>query len=232
VVATARSVAAKDEPSLILASASPRRRQILTTIGLPFQASPVDLDERPLADECPEETAVRLARLKAETAARVFPGQVALGADTVVAVGDEAIGKPTTPEQATAMLRRLRHDEHRVITAVAASRWQPSSPPPQTWQRCATTTVWMRPYSDQEIAKYVASGDPFDKAGAYAIQHPGFHPVARLDGCFLTVVGLALPDVYAVLTEAGVDVPTLARDILDTLCPGCRDLDRLPIRGE
>ncbi len=208
---------------LILASASPRRRQLLAVLGLPFQAMNADVDETPLPGEAPAALAERLAQAKAVVGARQHPGHVVLGSDTVVVRDGEAIGKPGTPDEAVRTLRRLREGEHQVITAVAAARLDHPAGEPRLWTRLAVSRVWMRPYTGDEIRRYVASGDPFDKAGSYAVQHPEFRPVARIEGCFLTVVGLPLPEVRAVLQEAGLAVPPVDSAALRAVCPACID---------
>jgi septum formation protein len=221
---------------VILASASPRRRHLLAVLGLPFQAIDVGVDETPFPDESPAALATRLAQAKAAAGACQFPGTVVLGADTVVAVGEESIGKPGSTEEAIRTLQRLRAGEHRVMTAVAAARLEPGGAEARlstrrepgdaevrTWTHLAVTRVWMRPYTVDEVHAYVATGDPFDKAGSYAVQHPGFRPVARIDGCFLTVVGLPLPEVAIVLQEAGLTLPPVDMARLRAACPGCID---------
>lgn len=213
-----------DEPRLVLSSASPRRRRILAALGVLFDTVDVEVDEQPLPKESPETLAQRLAIRKAEAGAARHPGSVALGADTVVAVRRKSLGKPKRPEDAEAMLRRLRGRLHRVITAVAAARTLPDSSGRLTVaSRVATAVVRMRSYTDEEIRAYVASGDPFDKAGAYAIQDPVFHPVEEAEGCFLTVVGLPLPETREVLAELGLQTPPIARRALLEVCPGCAD---------
>lgn len=218
------------EPAFILASGSPRRRQILASVGLSFSVHPVDLDEHPLDGELPEALALRLATCKAVEGARRFPRRAVLGADTVVALGSQSVGKPESPEQATQMLRALRGRTHRVITAVAAARLSDGERAPHQWSRTSVADVEMRVYGDAEIADYVASGDPLDKAGAYAIQHARFRPVRRLSGCYLTVMGLALPEVFEVLAEAGLDVEPISGPALHAICPGCKETGRLPIK--
>ncbi len=208
---------------LILASASPRRRQLLAVLGVPFQAIDVDADETPLPDELPVALAERLAQAKATAGARQYPGQVSLGADTVVALGEESIGKPCSVDEAVRTLQRLRGVEHRVITAVAAAQQGLEDTEPRIWARVAVARVWMRPYTQDEILAYVASGDPFDKAGSYAVQHAEFRPVARIEGCFLTVVGLPLPESRAVLVEAGLALPQPNLTSLRAVCPDCID---------
>ncbi len=208
---------------LVLASASPRRRQLLAVLGLPFEVIDADVDETPLPGEAPGALAERLARAKAVAGAERYPGHVVLGSDTVVVLGKQSIGKPGSAEEAVRTLRRLREGEHRVMTAVAATRLDRPGGPPRVWTRTAVSRVWMRPYTDEEVRRYVASGDPFDKAGSYAVQHPEFRPVARIDGCFLTVVGFPLPEVRAVLQEAGLEVPPVDPAALRSVCPGCID---------
>lgn len=128
------------------------------------------------------------------------------------------------------MLKRLRGRAHLVTTAVAVARAKDPGAEPDLWQRTNTAEVWMRRYDDDEIDDYVATGDPLDKAGSYAIQHSGFHPVERLEGCFLTVVGLPLPDVLDLLSQAAWPLPEVDRETVEAVCPGCRDLSRLPFR--
>ena len=225
--ATARFAAARGEPHLILASASPRRQQILSHVGVSYTVVPSEVDERPLASEAPEALATRLAQEKARVAAAQFPDDVALAADTVVALGIKSLGKPSGPAEAIEVLQQLRGRSHRVITAVATARVQGSNI--EIAHRASVTEVWMRAYSDDEIRAYVASGDPLDKAGGYAIQHAGFRPVERFEGCYLNVVGLPLPEVLDLLREAGLGNLSIDRAALEPICPGCRDLARLPI---
>lgn len=188
-------------PQLILASTSPRRRALLALLRLPFGLATPDVDETPLPGEAPTALVRRLARLKAEAIAREQPTAVVLAADTVVALGDEALGKPMDANDAARMLRALRGVPHNVFTGLAVARGA------QVWEDVIASQVTMRPYTDADIAAYVASDDPLDKAGAYAIQHPHFAPVARLDGCYANVVGLPLCAVRGLLAQAGVAVP-------------------------
>ncbi len=207
------------QPSLILASSSPRRQQILSALGAPFDVVVADVDESPFPDEPPEQLARRLAEMKARVAAQRFPGRVAIGADTVVALGDRTLGKPTSPDEAVRTLRELRGVEHRVITAVSGA--QDGANGTNSWTDVGITRVWMRDYSDEEIAAYVATGDPLDKAGSYAIQHPIFRPVARVEGCYLTVVGLSLAALRSVLEQARASLPPIDATTIEAMCPGC-----------
>ena len=122
-----------------------------------------------------------------------------IAADTTVALDDEILGKPATPEEAEMMLRRLRKRSHQVYTALAILDLSDQT----RHSRLVCTDVHMRDYSDFEIADYIASGDPLDKAGAYAIQHSGFHPVDRVDGCWANVVGMPLCQLNPLLSESG-----------------------------
>ena len=173
---------------LILASASPRRQTLLELLGMPFTVRAAEVDEAPRPGEPPEVTARRLSQEKARAVAQTLSAGLVLAADTLVVLDGEILGKPADPAAATAMLRRLRGRAHQVLSAFtlidAASRREHTE--------VVATRVWMRNYSEAEIAAYVASGDPMDKAGAYAIQDPEFAPVARLEGCPASVMGLPL----------------------------------------
>jgi MAF protein len=210
--------------TLVLASASARRRWILRALGVPFEAIAVDVDETPRRDEAPEMLAGRLAAMKAQAGSARHPDAAVLGADTVVALDDETLGKPIDADEAVEMLRRLRGRAHRVVTAVALAC--PPEAADGVLSKSATTTVWMRNYADAEIDEYVATGDSFDKAGSYAIQHPRFRPVERIQGCFLNVVGLPLPEVWDLLRAVGVH-SKLDSAALDAICPGCADRELL-----
>lgn len=189
--------------SLILASRSPRRQELLQRLGVPFQVVTADIDEAQQPGEPPTVLVQRLAREKALAVAARLPGRPVLGADTIVVLEGEVLGKPVDADEAAAMLRRLRGRPHTVCSALYACN-------PATGRQAAAlnqSQVWMRPYRDDELAAYVASGDPLDKAGAYAIQHPVFAPVERIEGCFSGVMGFPLGDVAQTLRAIGVAVP-------------------------
>ena len=191
---------------LRLASNSPRRRQLLSLTGIPFTVHPVDIDERSLQGEAPPDYVLRLAQNKARAALEhAHPGEVILTADTTVADGARVLGKPSSPAEAREMLLSLRGRAHAVYTAIGVA--DPSTGRLLT-DLCATT-VWMREYSNAELEAYIASGDPFDKAGAYAIQNQAFHPVERIEGCYACVVGLPVCHVLRVLQGFGLQ-PTIA----------------------
>lgn len=187
--------------TIVLASASPRRRELLMRLGLSFSVAPVDMDEGAVLQSMSAGPgpARLLARAKSRLA-KAPPAATVIAADTLVILDDVVLGKPEDAAAARAMLRALRDRTHQVITGVAVRPGGSSD----THVGHATSTVMMRPYSDEEIAAYVASGDPLDKAGGYAIQHPGFHPVARLEGCYWNVVGLPLCELSRLLADAGL----------------------------
>lgn len=191
---------------------------MITWLGLPIHTTAADVDESPLADEPPREQAIRLARLKAHVVAETQAAWI-LAADTIVDLDQTALGKPRTPDEATTMLRQLRDRAHVVHTGVALY----TSKNDGLLVRRVTSLVQMRPYTEDEIAVYVAGGDPLDKAGAYAIQHPGFAPVTAVDRCYANVVGLPLCAVAALLEEQGitlnVSVPALCQRYFNYRCP-------------
>jgi septum formation protein len=181
---------------LILASASPRRRELLRTAGLDVEVRPSSIEEVVQAGESPEDFARRAAADKAlAVAATAPPDALVLGADTIVVAGGEVLGKPTDAADAVRMLRALSGTTHRVITGVCLV----SAPDRIEAVRAATTLVTFRRLDEKEIADYVASGEPFDKAGAYGIQGLASKFVTRLEGCYFNVVGLPVALVYDML---------------------------------
>jgi MAF protein len=189
---------------LVLASGSPRRRQLLSLVGIPFIIKAVAVDERPLPGEAPTELVLRVSRDKALAANGVRGDELVVAADTIVVLDGEILGKPNDPDDAVQMLRRLRSRRHMVYTGVAV--WHPQSR--KMVCELAETEVWMRDYVDSDISAYVKSGDPLDKAGAYAIQHPQFDPVSGVEGCWVNVVGLPLCHLGRALAAFGVRIPT------------------------
>lgn len=207
-------------PIFWLASNSPRRRALLSLAGWNFQVRAVDIDESPLPDEPAAAYVLRLAETKARAAcAFAAPEDVILAADTTVADGDAILGKPADAYEARVMLRALRAREHSVYTALSVIDGGQQR---QHSDRCLTR-VWMRDYTDAEIDAYIASGDPFDKAGAYAIQHPTFQPVARLQGCYSCVVGLPVCRAAELLAQFGL-LPSAAERLED--CRAAQQQDR------
>jgi septum formation protein len=186
---------------LVLASASPRRLEILSLLELPFHAVGADIHETLGEGEHPADMTVRLAAAKADAIALSHPESLVIGCDTTVELEGEVLGKPADALDATQMLLRLRGRYHIVYSGLALRA------PEIQVSELAETRVLMRKISDAEIAAYVESGDPFDKAGAYAIQHPGFHPVSGWIGCYANVMGFPLCHLTRVLREWGVESP-------------------------
>lgn len=204
--------------TLILASNSPRRRQLLALAGWDFIVSVADVDESSLPNETPADYVLRLAETKAR-AIQAEAGQVILAADTTVVDGSDILGKPRDDKEAIAMLTRLRGRTHQVYTGIALLRMSDGL----LLKDLCVTDVPMRGYSDEEIQLYVATGDPLDKAGAYAIQHPDFSPVASMDGCYASVMGLPLCHVVSLMRNMGLspntDVPLNCQKLLEYDCP-------------
>ncbi len=197
---------------LVLASSSPRRRELLSLLGVPFSvAMPPEDDAPPPLGALAVPLARGLALAKARAVAAAQGASPVLGADTVVALRGRALGKPASPQEALAMLRALRRRWHRVVTAVALV-WRG-----RTWLGHAVTWVHFRPLQEEEIRRYVARGEPLDKAGGYAIQDQEFRPVDRYLGCYCNVVGLPLALVASLLRRAGIEVPAEAGPL-----PQCR----------
>ncbi len=210
-----------DHP-LILASESPRRRELLAWLGLEFQVRAARILEVPRSDESPVDAVQRLAHEKALAIARLcHPGTspIVVGADTIVVLDGVALGKPVDATEAESTLRRLRNRQHDVYTALSLVVESDAD----SLNCLVRTSVPMRNYTDKEILRYVRSGDPLDKAGAYAIQHPGFRPVADFRGCYANVMGLPLCHLAVQLSSLGIkidaDVPEACQSKLDYLCP-------------
>ncbi len=205
---------------ITLASNSPRRRQLLGWMGIDFEARPADIDETPLPGELPQPYVRRLAEGKARAIGACRPqGCLVLAADTIVADGAELLGKPIDAADARRMLSALRGRVHQVHTALALFEPQGGA----LLTDLCSTDVPMRAYSDAEMDAYIASGDPLDKAGAYAIQNAGFHPVEHFAGCYASVMGLPMCHLLRALRRLGaapaVDVAQLCRENLNYDCP-------------
>ena len=190
---------------LILASASPRRRALLARLGLPFEIVPSDVLEALPLGVPPARLAEGMARAKARDVAvrvgtRGEPPVVVLGADTLVILEDQALGKPTSREEGRAMLAALRGRTHEVVTAVALVE----APAGREATASVMSRVVMRPYTDGEIEAYLDTGEPNDKAGAYAVQGEGGRLVARVEGCYTNVVGLPLRTTARLLRAFGL----------------------------
>ncbi|HXX00154.1 MAG TPA: Maf family protein [Candidatus Acidoferrales bacterium] len=193
---------------LVLASASPRRQELLRSAGIPFSVEPANVDETPFAGESPRDCAERLAREKALAVFAARPHDRVLGADTVVAVDETILGKPVDGEDAARMLRLLSGRVHRVITGVClveAGPGRQGSGGSHITTASETTLVTMNELSEEDIRGYVATGEPMDKAGAYAIQGMAARFIPRIEGDYSNVVGLPVALVLRILRERSGD---------------------------
>jgi septum formation protein len=216
-------------PLLVLASNSPRRRELLALAGWIFHARPTDVDESQLPGEAPGTYVLRLAESKARACTESAQADLTiLAADTTVVNGKTILGKPKDTAEAVEMLRDLRGHSHQVQSGIVVLR--PSDGTLVT--DLCVTDVPMRAYSDDEINAYVATGDPLDKAGAYAIQHPGFHPVEALSGCYASVMGLPLCHLTRSLRKLDItpriDIVRECQSALGYACP----ISSAVLRGE
>ena len=226
-----------EKPRLVLASNSPRRRRLLALTGWTFSVAPAEVDESQLPGEAPGDYVLRLARGKARAclswrlgqgAAQAAEDDLILAADTAVVDGEGILGKPKDKAEAAEMLVALRGHSHQVCTGIALLRMKDR----RLVTDLCVTEVPMRAYRDDEIANYVATGDPLDKAGAYAIQHPQFQPVEKLNGCYASVMGLPLCHLVRSLSRLEVtpaaDVPANCQSALNYPCP----ISRAVLNGE
>lgn len=229
---------AMDRP-IILASASPRRRELFGLLELPFIVRSADVDETPRPGEAPDVLVARLSATKAAAVAQELaasdPGldgeaeelgsRLVVAADTIVTLDNEILGKPHDDAHAVQMLRSLKSRPHIVHSGVTVAEMGTG----RAAIHLSSTTVWMRDYTEAEIEAYVGTGDPLDKAGAYAIQHAEFRPVARIEGCYSGVMGLPLGTLADGLAHFDitppVDVATVCR--AKTKHPCCREQDIL-----
>ena len=187
---------------IILASNSPRRRELLRQIGVAFTSDPADVDERILPGEDAEAYAVRVALDKASVAAGRAGNGIVVAADTIVVFGDTILGKPADVRDAERMLGMLSGGVHRVISGLAVVDAKTG----RTQTGVAVTTVWFRDLAPEEIRSYVSTGEPLDKAGAYGIQEKGSLLVEKIEGCYFNVVGLPLSLLGKMLREFGVNL--------------------------
>ncbi len=208
--------------SLILASTSPRRRELLALGGWAFTLQPVQVLEIPQAGESPADFAQRMSLTKAQAAAEgLGPEALVIGADTIVAFEDQIIGKPADAHEALKILGQLRGRVHEVLTGLTVI----DTTTHKSYTELVRSPVPMRVYSEAEMRAYVDGGDPLDKAGAYAIQHPEFQPVdrERFADCFANVMGLPLCHLLRRLRQLGVepvrDLPAMCQTFLAYACP-------------
>jgi septum formation protein len=183
---------------VVLASSSPRRRELLNLIGIAHEVRPADIDETLRPRETPRRFAERLAREKASAFATRDPNQITIGADTIVVVNRKILGKPADTAQAAGMLRQLSGREHTVVTAIAVSRGR------KVRSAVEEVRVKFRTLRSAEIDAYIATGEPMDKAGAYGIQGYGATIVESIDGDYFSVMGLSLVRLVALLRDVGV----------------------------
>ncbi len=206
----------REKPAILLASASPRRRELLALLGLPFSVVVADVDETDGSGEAPPRLVQRLSRAKALAVAGRHPAALIVAADTTVALDGQSLGKPADAAEATVMLRALRGRRHQVYSGLTVA-WAG-----RTITELACSQVWMRNYGDEEMARYVVSGDPLDKAGAYAVQDVTFHPAGRVEGCLASVIGLPLCHLARALARLGVgalaDVPVACQAHIGFTC--------------
>jgi MAF protein len=197
---------------LILASGSPRRHGLLSLFGVDFRVHSSKVDERVITGETPQDYVLRLAINKSLSINHLSAERlVVIAADTAVVDGDQILGKPSSQLQAIEMLSKLRGRTHEVLTGLAIRDTKRD----EILTDLCATQVKMRDYAESEIKEYVASGDPLDKAGAYAIQNYGFDPVAQITGCYANVVGLPLCHLAELLTRLGVN-------FVEEAVQGCR----------
>jgi septum formation protein len=190
-------------PPLVLASKSPRRRELLLKLGFKFEAATPKADEKMMEGEAPDRYARRVAEMKAKSVPGLKPGSIVLAADTVVLVDNEVLGQPTDNDDARRMLRLLSGREHTVITGVAVHRFGGG----YNEELSVTSKVRMRDLGEQEIEWYLLTGEPSGKAGAYAIQGAGGAFVIEIHGSYSNVVGLPLHQTLDLLKRAGVPPP-------------------------
>ncbi|MBZ5599524.1 MAG: Maf family protein [Acidobacteriia bacterium] len=195
---------------MVLASASPRRQDLLRNAGIPFVVQPTDIPEIPRVGESPRACAERLAGEKAFAVFRERPEDLILGADTIVVIDDEMLGKPRDAKDAARMLRLLAGKTHQVTTGVCLvgpSALRTGNRHLTTGGgdiRSETTLVTMQPLTEDDVRAYVATGEPMDKAGAYAIQGIASRWISRIEGDYFNVVGLPVPLVCRMLRERGM----------------------------
>jgi septum formation protein len=205
--------------TLLLASSSPRRQQMLAWTGWKFRIQTADIDETAYMAELPGQYALRLAETKGRSVlSSAEPEELIVASDTIVADGEDLLGKPVDEDAAANMLYRLRGRTHQVYTALAVI--DPISGRQET--DLCVSRVPMRDYSDTEIADYIASGDPFDKAGGYAIQHAGFHPVTDFQDCYACVMGMPLCHLVGLISRFALavveEVPVVCQEKLGYNC--------------
>lgn len=206
--------------SVLLASASPRRRQLLTLLGIPYEVciSPIDEDATQAQYQGPDTGLAQWLAEQKAFGAHTLPqaaGRLVITADTTVLLHETILGKPRDKAHANELLLSLRNRWHQVVTGISVSKKVGDTL--ELYSASCTTPVLMRPYSEEEITAYIATGDPLDKAGAYGIQHPQFQPTENIQGCYLNVVGLPLCILVSLLAK--FDVHPVAEGSKEGGCP-------------
>ena len=216
--------------TLTLASASPRRRELMTALGLPFRIQPADIPENPLPNEPPQDMVERLSREKALKVSASLRHGIVIGADSTVIHRGQAIGKPRNDHEARNMLRRLRNTTHHVCTGLTIT----NAATGQTLTTSQTSQITLRNFSDAEIEASIAAGTPQDKAGAYAIQDTALRPASHWQGCYPNIVGLPTCRLLEMLHQLNWPPPPQWQPPTDNPCsPGCPNLPTIPyIDGE
>jgi septum formation protein len=213
-----------DRGSIILASASPRRTELMALAGIEFSVVPADICEDVLPGEAPADHVLRLSREKADAVAATHDGRFFIGADTIVVLDGAILGKPINDADAGRMLSALSGRDHEVITGFTVFDKISSV----HISRSVCTEVTFKKLEEKEIAAYIATGCPMDKAGAYAIQHDGFHPVENFSHCYASVMGLPLCHLTRTLRQFGIepaaDVPSVCQQFNGYQCPVYRDV--------
>lgn len=200
------------DPHLILASSSPRRKELLTLLGLPFEIIPPEINEEVLGQETPANHVRRLALEKAQSVASHYPKSLIIGSDTVIELDSQILGKPADLEDAHHMLTRLRGRCHLVHTGlVLVGKTKQIE---ETWVE--TVKVWIKNFSHADLQAYLKTQDSLGKAGAYSIQGEGAHLIEKIEGDYPTVVGLPLGKLAKLLAQAGVELPVKAEAIYRT----------------
>ncbi|OPY70518.1 MAG: Maf-like protein YhdE [Syntrophorhabdaceae bacterium PtaU1.Bin034] len=190
----------KDENAIVLASESTRRIDIMRTLGVSFSIIPPDIDESRKPYESPKDYALRVAYEKAQKVGNLFPDKWIIGADTIVVLKGKVLGKPKTEKDAVSMLKRLRGNWHKVYTGYCVLNMSKQV----IYQDVAETKVFIKDLTDEEIAKYIKTSEPFDKAGSYAVQGKGGYMVKEIKGSYTNVVGLPICEITEVLLSLGI----------------------------
>ena len=204
---------------IILASGSRRRNELLALCGIEFTTIPSNVDESGISktESDPKRLAKLLAQAKAEAVAQQLEGGLVIGADTLVAIDNQVLGKPESGPAAADMLRLLRGRTNTVYTGIAVASQEIN----QTIVGISETKVHMRGYREEDIARYVASGAPMDKSGSYGIQDRPFAPVASVDGCYCNVIGLPMAEMRVVLSKVQPEVSAAILEKLPLSCEMC-----------